>query len=149
MPPPRVTGVLETCIYVADVEQSARFYERLFGFKRMVSDDRLCAFAVTPQNRGDATVTDPSVLILFRQGATTRPITLPGGVIPGHDGSGQSHFAFAIRADDLLAWEDRIAQAGIAIESRVRWAPGGESLYFRDPDRHLVELATPGIWPIY
>ncbi|MGB8822056.1 MAG: glyoxalase, partial [Pseudolabrys sp.] len=23
------------------------------------------------------------------------------------------------------------------------------SLYFRDPDGHLLELATPGLWSIY
>jgi catechol 2,3-dioxygenase-like lactoylglutathione lyase family enzyme len=49
----------------------------------------------------------------------------------------------------LGAWEQRLADAGIAIESRVRWGLGGESLYFRDPDNHLVELATPGTWPSY
>jgi catechol 2,3-dioxygenase-like lactoylglutathione lyase family enzyme len=152
---PRVTGVLETCISVADVERSARFYERLFGFQRMASDDRLCAFAV-----GECGVTDTAsprsqeitgrdVLILFRQGGTTEPVALPGGVIPPHDGGGQSHFALAIPAEDLEAWEKRLTEAGIALESRVRWERGGESLYFRDPDGHLVELATPGIWPIY
>ncbi len=26
---------------------------------------------------------------------------------------------------------------------------GGTSLYFRDPDGHLLELVTPGIWSIY
>jgi len=31
----------------------------------------------------------------------------------------------------------------------VKWSRGGESLYFRDPDDHLVELATPGIWATY
>jgi catechol 2,3-dioxygenase-like lactoylglutathione lyase family enzyme len=26
---------------------------------------------------------------------------------------------------------------------------GGQSIYFRDPDDLLVELATPGIWEAY
>lgn len=58
------------------------------------------------------------------------------------------HFAFAIAANQLTAWEERLRQAGIAVESRVNWK-SGVSLYFRDPDQHLVELATPGIWPNY
>jgi catechol 2,3-dioxygenase-like lactoylglutathione lyase family enzyme len=36
---------------------------------------------------------------------------------------------------------------GIAIESRITWARGGTSLYFRDPDGHSLEVATPGLWP--
>jgi catechol 2,3-dioxygenase-like lactoylglutathione lyase family enzyme len=136
---PRVTGVLETCLYVANVERSARFYERLFGFRRMLCNERLCALAVA--ERG--------VLILFLQGATTKPVSLPGGILPAHDGSGRSHFAFAIPAEDLAAWEKRLTETGVAIESRVHWESGGDSLYFRDPDGHLAELATPGTWPIY
>jgi catechol 2,3-dioxygenase-like lactoylglutathione lyase family enzyme len=136
---PRVTGVLETCLHVADVERSARFYERLFGFRRIASDARFCAFDVAAR----------SVLLLFLRGGTLDPVQVPGGVIPPHDGSGHMHFAFAIPAADLSAWEERLAANGIAIESRVRWEEGGESLYFRDPDQHLVELATPGVWPNY
>lgn len=152
---PRVAGILETCLYVADVERSARFYEGLFGFRRMTSDLRFCALAVSEGgvpgegSPSDKQVSGRGVLLLFRRGATTKPIALPGGVIPPHDGSGQSHFAFAIPAEDLLAWEERLANAGIALESRVRWELGGQSLYFRDRDGHLVELATPGTWPIY
>ena len=137
--PPRVTAVLETCLHVEDVERSARFYEELFGFKRMAGDARFCAFDVA---KG-------SVLLLFRRGGTLEPVQAPGGLIPPHDGSGHMHFAFAMPAKDLDAWIERLKSAGIAIESRVRWEAGGESLYFRDPDQHLVELATPGIWPNY
>ena len=36
---------------------------------------------------------------------------------------------------------------GIAVEGRTTWSRGGISIYFRDPDGHLVELATPGLWP--
>ena len=136
---PRVTAVLETCLHVEDVEKSARFYEKLFGFKRMAGDARFCAFDVA---KG-------SVLLLFLRGGTLEPVRIPGGLIPPHDGSGRMHFAFAIPAEDLTAWESRLTLAGIPIESRVNWQEGGVSLYFRDPDEHLVELATPGIWPNY
>ena len=136
---PRVTGILETCIHVGDVARSAHFYESLFGFRRLAGDDRFCSFDVAGRD----------VLILFRQGGTLEAVTLPGGVIPPHGGSGHLHFAFAIPAEDLGAWEQRLGEAGVKIESRVKWSRGGESIYFRDPDNHLIELATPGIWAIY
>ena len=136
---PRITGVLETCIHVDDIARSAQFYEKLFGFPRLGFDERFCAFDVAGRD----------VLILFLRGGTSEPVTLPGGVIPPHGGSGQLHFAFAIPAEDLRGWEQRLGENGIEIESRVKWSRGGESLYFRDPDHHLVELATPGIWAIY
>ena len=135
----KVTRVLETCVYVKDVEPSARFYERLFGFPRMDANEGYCAFDV-----GGGTV-----FLLFREGGTTQPVTTARGMIPPHGGSGDLHFAFSIRAEDLAGWEEWFDEQGIPIESRVCWGRGGHSLYFRDLDHHLVELATPGIWPSY
>jgi catechol 2,3-dioxygenase-like lactoylglutathione lyase family enzyme len=135
----KVVRVLESCIHVRDVERSARFYETLFGFQRMDSNERYCAF-----DAGGGTV-----FLLFREGGTTEPVRTAGGMIPPHGGRGDLHLAFAIRAEDLASWEKRLSEQGIRVESRVRWDRGGNSLYFRDPDHHLVELATPGIWPSY
>jgi catechol 2,3-dioxygenase-like lactoylglutathione lyase family enzyme len=59
------------------------------------------------------------------------------------------HVAFAVSAEELADWDSRLAQHGVAIEGRMEWPAGGRSLYFRDPDRHLIELATPGLWAIY
>ena len=46
---------------------------------------------------------------------------------------------------DLTDWEARLAELGIAVESRVKWEGGGLSIYFRDPDGGSVELATPDL----
>ena len=129
---PAVTGVLETALYVEDVPRAARFYRDVFGFNELVCDDRLCALSVA----------DRQVLLLCKRGTST-------GHLPPHDGSGQLHLAFSMAAAEFTAWEQQLAAKGIAIESRVRWPEGGQSLYFRDPDQHLVELATPGTWAIY
>ena len=82
------------------------------------------------------------VLLLFKKGGSLN-IQSP------HDGSGALHVAFAISSADLPAWQSWLAANGITIEEKRTWERGGISLYFRDPDRHLIELATPGVWSIY
>jgi len=59
------------------------------------------------------------------------------------------HVGFAISTESYEPWLAYLKARGVAIESETRWPPGGRSLYFRDPDDHLVELITPGIWPNY
>ncbi len=135
----KINGIVETALHVEDVGRSAAFYESLFELRRLAFDDRICAFAV-PGN---------AVLLLFRKGATLEPIQFPGGMIPPHDGSGRMHFAFKISADALESCERDLLAHGIAIESKVNWPLGGTSIYFRDPDQHLVELITPGCWEVY
>jgi catechol 2,3-dioxygenase-like lactoylglutathione lyase family enzyme len=130
---PKLNGVLETALYVEELSRSAAFYRSLFGFDEILSIDRLCALSVEGRQ----------VLLLFKKGGSA---DLP---ISAHDGSGQAHLAFAIPADALDAWEARLRQHGVAFEEKKIWERGGISLYFRDPDGHLLELATPGIWSIY
>jgi catechol 2,3-dioxygenase-like lactoylglutathione lyase family enzyme len=89
------------------------------------------------------------VLLLFQRGTSGQPISIPGGTIPPHDGRGTEHLGFQIATDNLHAWENWLARRQVAIESRVTWERGGTSLYFRDPDGHLLELLTPGVWEVY
>ena len=138
-PEPALRGVLETAVYVEDLERSRDFYAGLFGLPVMVADGRFCAFDVAGRD----------VLLLFRRGGTLEPVATPGGVIPAHDGEGRLHLAFAVDRDELDAWEARLRERGIEVESRVAWKRGGRSIYFRDPDGHLLELATPGLWRNY
>ena len=134
----RPRRILETALYCDDLAASAAFYESLLDMKPMLSGDRLVAFDAGQQ----------TVLLLFQRG-NSGALDTPGGLVPGHSGSGPVHLAFAVDADDLPAWETRLNQLAIPIESRVRWPRGGSSLYFRDPDGRSVELATPGIWASY
>jgi catechol 2,3-dioxygenase-like lactoylglutathione lyase family enzyme len=134
---PRVSGVLETSLYVADLDRSCAFYQRVFGFELFVHDGRMCGLGVP----------GGQVLLLFHHGSTSEPAPTPGGVIPPHHGSGDLHLCFAIPFGEVAAWEAHLREAGIEIESRVHWPRGGTSLYFRDPDGNSLEVATPGLWP--
>jgi catechol 2,3-dioxygenase-like lactoylglutathione lyase family enzyme len=138
---PRIHGVVESVLYTDDLERAKAFYADVLGFALMKGDgERFQAFD-TGANR---------VLLLFKRGATLTPQPVPsGGVIPPHDGNGPHHIAFAISAADYDAWCARLAARGIPIESETRWERGGRSIYFRDPDKHLLELVTPGIWANY
>ena len=136
---PSLTGVIETALYVDDLDRASRFYENIFGLTRIEGDARFRAYSVGGK----------SVLLLFKRGASNHVTEFPFGKIGPHDGSGPLHVAFAIPAAELADWEARLAEKKINIESTVRWPRGGTSLYFRDPDNHLVELATPGLWSIY
>jgi catechol 2,3-dioxygenase-like lactoylglutathione lyase family enzyme len=133
---PKVDGILETAIHAVDPGRTAAFYRRLFEFDTLLESDRLIALNVSGRN----------VLLIFKSGATSEPYDTPGGTIPGHRGGGTGHFAFSIASQDVQDWRLRLKSAGVAVESAVKWPSGAESLYFRDPDHHLVELMTPGFW---
>ena len=131
--------MIETALYVDDLARARAFYEGVLGLPRLTGDARFLAFDVGGR----------SVLLLFQRGSTLEPVVLPGGVIPPHDGNGPIHVAFAIAADELSDWERRLGEYKVAIESGTDWPRGGRSVYFRDPDNHLLELVTPGVWTIY
>ena len=132
--PPNVNGILETSLYVESAARSVEFYRRVFGFEPLepgepLNDEtRLC-----PMRAGDR-----SVLLLFKKGAT-----------PDTDATGAIHIAFGIARSDLTTWEHWLAEQSIPIELRKTWKYGAEALYFRDPDGHLLEVVTPGVWSIY
>jgi catechol 2,3-dioxygenase-like lactoylglutathione lyase family enzyme len=136
---PKLNALLETALYVEDLECSVAFYKTIFEFEPISSSERLCALSVL----------DRQILLLFLKGASAVETVTSGGIIPPNDGDGQLHIAFAIAASELERWENWLTANDIEIESKVKWERGGTSIYFRDPDEHLLELATPGLWTIY
>lgn len=134
---PRLSGVLETSLDVADLGRSVAFYRRLFDFEVFFQDGRMCALGVPGSQ----------VLLLFQRGRIAEDSATPGGIVPGHETLGEAHLCFAIPFAEIGAWERHLTAAAVHIESRVSWRRGGTSLYFRDPDGHSIEVATPGLWP--
>lgn len=136
---PRLKRIIETAHYVDDLERAHAFYESVFGLKPMLQTKTLFAYDIGGE----------SVLLLFLRGASTQTQSSQRGSIPPHDGSGPLHLAFAIDPETLDAWEAKLARHGIPVEGRMSWERGATSLYLRDPDGHLLELATPGLWANY
>ena len=64
--------MLETSLYVTDLDRACDYYQRVFGFERFVHDGRMCALGVPGSQ----------VLLLFHHGSTNEPAPVPGGVIP-------------------------------------------------------------------
>jgi catechol 2,3-dioxygenase-like lactoylglutathione lyase family enzyme len=142
-----ISRLLETALYVEDLERSSRFYEQVLGLEPIAGTPS----EMETQRRVLRPLHIPGgqVLLLFAKGSTVATAVLPGGTIPPHEGSGRLHLAFAISSTEVEGWRERLQSHGVSIEGEMRWPRGGTSLYFRDPDGHLVELATPGLWSIY
>jgi catechol 2,3-dioxygenase-like lactoylglutathione lyase family enzyme len=134
--PPSIVGLLETSVYARDLKRTAAFYRDLIGFRTLVDSPRLVAFDVAAR----------SVLLVFQAGSTEDDVVEARGRIPGHDGGGRPHLALSIASEDLETWRKRLAERGVDIVGEYRWPRGGTSVYLRDPDGALVELATPGLW---
>jgi catechol 2,3-dioxygenase-like lactoylglutathione lyase family enzyme len=134
---PKLTGILETALYVEDLDRAEAFYAGALGMPRVTGDDRFRALRVGTGQ----------ILLLFLRGASRNYTEIGGSVIPAHDGRGELHVALSIDAGDLEGWLERLGEEEVGIESRVDWPEGSTSLFFRDPDRNLIELATPGLWP--
>jgi catechol 2,3-dioxygenase-like lactoylglutathione lyase family enzyme len=136
---PRIAGLLETALYVEDLARSTAFYAGPLQLGVMFESPRLVALDAGRQG----------VLLLFRKGASAEDVPTRGGTVPGHHGDGRLHMAFAIAAEEYEPWRQHLADHKIAIRSEVSWPAGGRSLYFDDPDGHVIELATPGLWANY
>ena len=62
---------------------------------------------------------------------------------------GHLHVAFASERAELREWEAHLAGHAVVVESRMDWPDACQSICFHDPDDHLLELATLGLWQGY
>jgi catechol 2,3-dioxygenase-like lactoylglutathione lyase family enzyme len=84
------------------------------------------------------------VTALGLQNGTNTPSNLPNHP----ELSLKLHYAFAVeKREDVLAWEKYFQEKGVHIHSTMEWDRGGRSVYFYDPDGHVGEIVSRGIWP--
>ena len=62
---------------VAEINRAREFYQSLFNFEAMVSDERFCALRA-----------ERDVLLLFTHGGSNEPVVIRGGIIPPHETRG-------------------------------------------------------------
>lgn len=126
----KVLSVVETAIYVDDLDATEEFYQRVLGLKVIGRvQNRHVFFQVGETN----------VLLAFK------PATTLAGDLP-HGATGPGHFALGIEMESLDDWRQRLQTLSVEIEAEVQWPAGGKSIYFRDPAGNSVELVTPGVW---
>jgi catechol 2,3-dioxygenase-like lactoylglutathione lyase family enzyme len=126
-----LSRVLESCLYVTDLEAAERFYVQVLGLTLLTKQaGRHLFFRCGEQ-----------MVLLFDAEESQKP-----GEIPVHGAVGAGHLAFAVSNAEQLAWRERLAQHHVAIEREIDWPGGGHSLYFRDPSGNSLEFASPKIW---
>lgn len=128
-----INYVLETCIYVTDLDVARDFYKDVLGLE----------FLGQFENRHAFFRCNSQVILLFNANETRKATD-----VPAHGMTGEGHVAFAIKNDEIEDWKQRLIQHGVEIEQVKQWDDRGYSVYFRDPSGNSLEVATPRIWNI-
>lgn len=129
----RITGLHHVTAICRQAERTIGFYRDLLGLA-LVTDD--------------ANPDDPDARRLLFGDADGSPGTLvtmleyPEAAV-GHPGVGATHhFALAIdSAPELEAWRDYLREQGVPC-TEIFERGGFSSIYLRDPDEHVVEIAS-------
>jgi catechol 2,3-dioxygenase-like lactoylglutathione lyase family enzyme len=119
----RVQGIDHVGLSVQDVRQSVEWYRDLFGLERLFED-------VWGDFPGVVGIGDTSIAFFPKDDPD---LPLPPG-LPIH------HVAFRVDRGNFDAAQKKLAEKGILFEFQDHKIV--HSLYFFDPDGHLIELMT-------
>ena len=128
-----ILGLAHIGIRVHDLERSVRFYE-LLGFTKTAGPIGPEPVAILDHPSG---VEVNLVLNAPNAGEPNILMDVP------EKHPGITHFA--LLCPDILAAKERLEAAGIPLSGGpVRFGPGAQGIFVRDPDRNVVELHQRG-----
>jgi catechol-2,3-dioxygenase len=133
----KINKVIETCIYSSDLRSMKKFYVGILGLSIIHEEEDKLIFLKAGK----------SVLLIFdplRTSINNDRLPTHGAMTP----PSSIHFAMEIEEQEYQPCKELLVRNGIAIEKEVEWNWYTKSLYFRDPSGNLVELITPGGWPV-
>lgn len=133
----KIKKVVETCIYSSDLQSMKNFYAGILGLSVIQEEQDKLIFLKAGKSMllvFDPMVTRSNNGSLPVHGALTPPSCI--------------HFAMEIEEREYHASKQLLTNNRIAIEKEVTWNSQAKSIYFRDPAGNLVELITPGGWPV-
>jgi catechol 2,3-dioxygenase-like lactoylglutathione lyase family enzyme len=128
------TGILESALYVDDLDAAEAFYADIMGLERIAKVEKRHVFFRCGEG----------VLLLFDASQTVKPprpdARLP---VPPHGTKGDGHLCFRGTAQEISRWKAHLEKNGVAVEADFEWPQGGRSIYFRDPAGNSLEIAEP------
>ena len=159
---PQFSHILETILYAKSAEKSREFYKGTLGLKTIFESPRGTGYPLGTTN-----------LLIFTLGETTQDLvndsSKPDYRIPKHGPSQhllelllddskspagattnalRQHYCLAVTTRaEVEQWERHLLDSGVPTLSKMNWERGGYSIYFTDPDGHIGEIASKGIWP--
>ena len=131
------SGILESALYVDDLDKAERFYGEVMGLERIAKVEGRHVFVRCGEG----------VLLLFDADKTVKPPAADARLpVPPHGTKGDGHLCFRGTEDEIERWKAHLEANGVTIEADFEWPQGGRSIYFRDPAGNSLEIANPRIW---
>ncbi len=127
----QINCIKENCLYVSNLDCTKSFYHRILQLP-LISyvEDRHVFFQA-----------GESVLLCFLP-----EVTKNEKILPPHHAHGPQHLAFEVPEDEYQRWKERLEKHQIQVTHEQHWRDKLYSMYFRDPDGHILEILPPGIW---
>jgi len=125
----KLTGLGHIALTVTDLQRSRGWYERVLGWSAVA------------EGTGEG--------VRFAVGAVPEGVLIGLREYDAADGLGfdplrvgLDHLSFAVAAEELETWEQRLTDLGVTHDA-VQDTPFGPVLNFKDPDGIALELTVP------